>query len=341
MKGQWHLNNDGEVKKCGATMQCPFENNGGHSNTKDAAIKVAEKFNEKQPYISNLTASHALGLSQTTSDPMEIQLLSKYPDGEVKMNIARNSHTPLNVLSDLAESADYEVREAVAENPHTSAEILKHLSKDESLLVLKAVVQNPNTTTEIFDSFIEGPAPDNESIYNIYYYIPRQKNATPETLTKISKKMLFLMDSHDYTFMENYASIVIDDLLDRKDLPSEALTNIAKFQLDVVDEVDDKIARHPNIDVNVLQEMMKSDNDDVLAAVADSSKATTEMLTKLSKNKEMFVRCAVARNLNTDPKVLAKLYNDKNKTVREWAGKNPRLPMKAMLERAELEAEDD
>jgi len=47
MRGEWHVNNDGEVKKCSADEACPFEVNGGHSKTKREALKIAEEFNAK------------------------------------------------------------------------------------------------------------------------------------------------------------------------------------------------------------------------------------------------------------------------------------------------------
>jgi len=52
MRGEWHVNNDGEYKKCTATIQCEFEGNGGHAKTKKEAIELAEKFN-RQKYAQN------------------------------------------------------------------------------------------------------------------------------------------------------------------------------------------------------------------------------------------------------------------------------------------------
>jgi len=47
MRGEWHVNNDGEVKRCYADVKCKFDGNAQHAKTKAEALINAEKFNQE------------------------------------------------------------------------------------------------------------------------------------------------------------------------------------------------------------------------------------------------------------------------------------------------------
>jgi len=67
MRGQWHVNNEGEVGKCSADSQCPFEANGEHTDDKAEALKVAEKFHAKH-HSALLKQAHELKDAAITNE---------------------------------------------------------------------------------------------------------------------------------------------------------------------------------------------------------------------------------------------------------------------------------
>lgn len=63
------------------------------------------------------------------------------------------SKTMVNLLIDLSKSESMEARWAVAKNPHTPVEILELLSNDKINLVRALVATNPNTPSQILPKF--------------------------------------------------------------------------------------------------------------------------------------------------------------------------------------------
>ena len=60
-----------------------------------------------------------------------------------KIELARSSNTPIEVLEKLANDGEYSVRCIVAQNPNITVEVLEKLSNDEDCDVRCEVAYNP------------------------------------------------------------------------------------------------------------------------------------------------------------------------------------------------------
>ena len=79
------------------------------------------------------------------TDPKELADLAESGIPSVKMDVAKNVHTPKAALRHLSKDENSKVRSWVAANPSTSRQVLMTLSKDADRYVRWAVAQNPNT----------------------------------------------------------------------------------------------------------------------------------------------------------------------------------------------------
>lgn len=87
----------------------------------------------------------------------------KEVDGQVAMNLSQKtsvynreegkSETMVELLIELSTSEDMGTRWAVAKNPHTPTEILEKLAEDKINLVRALVATNPNTSPKILEKF--------------------------------------------------------------------------------------------------------------------------------------------------------------------------------------------
>jgi len=77
--------------------------------------------------------------------------LSEDWSSRVRMAVAKNIHTPVDLLYKLANDEDYSVRACVALNPNTPADLLIKLSEDKSWVVRLYVTENRNTPIHIVE----------------------------------------------------------------------------------------------------------------------------------------------------------------------------------------------
>ena len=62
---------------------------------------------------------------------------------DVRVSVARNPNTPVDVLMELAKDSDIVVRRSVACNPNTPVEVLTKLTKDSDFDVRRYAAGNP------------------------------------------------------------------------------------------------------------------------------------------------------------------------------------------------------
>ena len=82
-------------------------------------------------------------IAGNTDDPDILRELASDPDDDVRISVADNEHTPIDVLRLLAEDdmADF----AVARNPKTPIDLLEELSENGDTAVRYSVAENLNT----------------------------------------------------------------------------------------------------------------------------------------------------------------------------------------------------
>lgn len=64
-------------------------------------------------------------------------------DWYVRVSVAENPSTPVDVLTELAKDSDWEVRVSVAENTNTPADVLMKLAESGNSVVRKNAAGNP------------------------------------------------------------------------------------------------------------------------------------------------------------------------------------------------------
>lgn len=79
---------------------------------------------------------------------------------ELRVHVARNHNTPIDVLERLSKDKNPYVRKAVAGNIHAPITVLSQLSIDDQIFVRFEVAANPNTPLSILSPFF-----DDESAY--------------------------------------------------------------------------------------------------------------------------------------------------------------------------------
>ena len=84
-----------------------------------------------------------------TTKEFEVQLALGTLIDDMKIDLASNPNTPIEILTILSIDKDYYARYYVANNPNTSKEVLTILSTDEYSGVRYYVANNPNTPAEV------------------------------------------------------------------------------------------------------------------------------------------------------------------------------------------------
>lgn len=84
-----------------------------------------------------------------TTKEFEIQYALGSLSDTMKIKIAENTNTPIEILTILSKDKDWYVRYRVAKNTNTPKEGLTILSKDKDRYVRYCVAKNPNTPTEV------------------------------------------------------------------------------------------------------------------------------------------------------------------------------------------------
>lgn len=133
--------------------------------------------NSVDPF-ENFDSAYRHKLALRTDDPNVLEILSYDPVTIVRVCVARNPNTPLEILEELAKDTDDSVRSSVAQRVdipkelavklskdrlwgvrwrlamHTSdVDILRKLSTDRSPAVRTSVANNPCTPTDIIENY--------------------------------------------------------------------------------------------------------------------------------------------------------------------------------------------
>ena len=66
-------------------------------------------------------------------------------DYDVRVSVAENPSTPVDVLAELAKDRDWYIRSYAAGNPNMLVDVLTELSKDSDYIVRCFVAGNPNS----------------------------------------------------------------------------------------------------------------------------------------------------------------------------------------------------
>lgn len=251
----------------------------------------------------------------------------KNDEWHVRLGVASNPNTPLDTLSELADSSDvniaYEAKRNLernnqtiqqASNLNTSPEILTRLAQSKYEIVRRYVASNPNTPTKILD------------------YL---KNSTKKVRIAIAENPHTPEKTLDY--LKGDCETEVRIAVTQSPQTSEKILNY--LMNDKRTSVRISIAINPNTSDSTLQKIANSLTEysyDVMVDFvskmrqAQNENTPPKILAQLAnKDESIPIRKAVARNPNTSKKTLDYLKKDEWHVLTEVA-KNPHTSINAL-----------
>jgi len=245
--------------------------------------------------------------AHATSDPARLRELAGDP--ELRHRVARNRHTPAELLLALAADPDPEVRLGVAENTAAPPDALGRLATDSDAEVRGAVAEHAPLPAELLLALAGDPDPEVRATIAAHDAVPGD--------------LLVRLAGDD-------AAIVRAQLAVRPDLPSELLRQLAS---DPDPEVVDHAASNPALPGDLLAALAARR----VSGLCYNPAAPPEVLAELAGDPSDAVRCEVARHPRTPAETLLRLAGDPYDVVRRAVASNARLPPEAIA----LLARDD
>lgn len=241
-----------------------------------------------------------------------LENLSKDGSIYVRHNVAANLSTSLEILEALSKDPRALVRGAVAMNPNSSLEILVDLSQDVSFFIqdevaeiMMALAESPTTSPQILEQLAQiDDLRDGKSGSNIRRRVAENPSTSPETLNALSK---------DKDFQVLWGVAVN---------PSSSQTILELLALEEDHYVREYVAKNPKLNQSILEKLSRDSEEGVRISVAGNPSTSQTTLGTLSKDEEE-VREAVAKNPNAGLATLELLSEDGSERVRRNVALNP------------------
>ena len=99
----------------------------------------------------------------------------------VRISVAGNPNTPVDVLMELAKDSDCDVRKNAAGNPNIPADVLTELAKDSHSVVRKNAAGNPNTPVDVLMELAK------DSNCDVRISVAGNPNIPADVLTELAK----------------------------------------------------------------------------------------------------------------------------------------------------------
>lgn len=285
--------------------------------------------------------------------------LAEIPDEAVQRALAKNWHTPPEILNKLSSSCDLDTCVAVASNPSSHASILKKLagSKGDSLVIVR-IAKNPNTPTALLDELAVGmdkrsahfravianslnaPAMLLEKLAEDKFVftramVARNSNTPAATLEKLSRDAGFIWVSRRKFCIKQLVAA-------NPNTPAKVLSMLAG------DEdcwVRASVTENPNTPLSVREQLVE--DGDIMGDMSELAKHRNIPITLQKKALEQLAgskyptdRIIAARKRNTPVAMLIKLLEDKDISVRVAAADNPSMPSALLVNPSHAIAKD-
>lgn len=230
----------------------------------------------------------------------------------------------INIIAAMAEDTDYKVRIQVAANPETPIEILLKLAKDKDANVRFAVAKNQNI---IFN--LDTPAETLQKLSaikdkKIAISIARHPNTSSKVLNKLAKntdrKVRLVVAKNNNSSLELLEKLSNDS---NKLVREAAIINLKQKQIDSEFLQDLATAEDYNTPAEILAGLSTSKSISIRDRVAQNPASNTSVLEALAKDKKNDVRIAVAKNPKTPENILKLLINKGNEEIRLAVVNNP------------------
>ena len=252
------------------------------------------------------------GLKENDVADEILKIFTDFWDNPYGVKIMRKKLNENNLeekfLKILAQSNDWEIREAVAMHKNISEEVLQILSNDEVDYVQSAAYcrKLPSEWDQLIKNFlIEQDIPsikdlldnlnkDNVSVdvLEVFAYSPYWQILKTVALHKnVSKKI-----HEQISIYDGINSDVVKDAINYRKLPEEwrkmdmVLGNFSESPMSEDTEKLEKLEKDTNVPTNILEIFADSLNSSIRVAVAIHQNTSQEILQKLSKDEDDYVR---------------------------------------------------
>ena len=224
----------------------------------------------------------------------------------VRQMAVRHPQIPVSVLTEAVEIP--QLRLFVAENPCTPVELLLKLATDSRGDVLKAIAENPNTPAFVLEKLSETPLHD--------LSLTRHPNTSPEVMEKILWRLAMSERLSIRKYVAQHPQTPIKILTQWVKTSPEVRPWIAQntstpehileqLALNPLKEVRCNVAQNPNTPVSTLEKLARDYCLEVLKAVARNPNTPGHILTTLVKDWNL--RSCIVKNPNTPASVLEQL----------------------------------
>ncbi|BAY85622.1 leucine rich repeat variant [Calothrix parasitica NIES-267] len=223
-------------------------------------------------------------------------------DYSVLFNLSTNKNSPASILKILSNSSDSEIRVNIAANQKTPLSILKRFAMEETHeSTLKYLTDNPNINREIVDLLAKSP-----NIQARLYAI--------ETSHLLFKTLIQLARDESAEVREKIAKF--------SNINSKIYRPSPKF--DDYRDIVIRIVKHPNLPLEVWQELATDSEVKVRLAVASNVTISTQIIELLVSDKSPEVReRLISQNQNISLNILEMLSRDISPNVRKAVAKHP------------------
>ena len=280
----------------------------GHTKVKKA---IALRSNLSEQLIIQLAmdyrvhAMRFLAHNRYISGELLAELAQNY-QLRVRQMAVRHPHIPVDVLLEAAQVP--QLRLFVAENPRTPMELLLKLTRDSRGDVLKAIAENPNSPAFVLEELSENPLHD--------LSLARHPNTSPEVMEKILWRLAMNERLSIRKYVAQHPHIPLRILTQWVKTSPEVYAWIAqntstppdileKLALSSSKEVLRNVAQNTNTPAHILEKLSNEAYLEVRQAVARNPNTPAHILTILVKDWNL--RLCIVKNPNTPGSVLEEL----------------------------------
>lgn len=259
-----------------------------------------------------------------------------------------------------AKHQDDTIRLAFAQNPRLPLEYIYYLAADEKAAVRQAVLQHSNLTTSLrelcrYHRTYQLPVHASEAMIRQDFF-EALLTLTPKTLVRLIKKMCFepamlaLLAHHEAYIVrreiarsQQTSQKLLCQLADDPEVPvRQAVAKNPKTQAAILEKLNADVpsvrrslAENPQIPAYLLEIILRSDDDSIMAMAVANPTITPLELRFHSQSSLPLVRRNVAKNVITPPEILTQLAKDPEACVREYVAKNHQTPLRIIYELTE------
>lgn len=221
----------------------------------------------------------------------------------------KQAKIPSQFLEQMAEETDEEWHLFVAEHPNTPNHILEKYAECSNNKLIYNVAKNPNTSKNIFSQIA------NIDDWDIQYAIKKNPNTPKSILKRLTSQNKFSVNEHiansPNPSSQDIETLAQDfrndsDLSYRDDIPTKILKKIARRSDDY--RILERIALHPNSDVEILEILAEDIDYGVRYNVARNTKTPLHILEKLAEDSQNDVRYTILRNPNFTREAFLRLF---------------------------------